>query len=89
MVELRINSEEELSLVNMKKLQKELNCSAFCLTTVTYDFKLEGSSVDDNIYETAEAKKTKATYHPIFEPLKIIEPSLFVWEIGCTSFSSV
>ena len=42
MVELGINSEEELSLVNMKKLQKELNCSAFCMTTVTYDYDPEG-----------------------------------------------
>ena len=36
MVELGINSEEELSLVNMKKLQKELNCSALCLTSISY-----------------------------------------------------
>ena len=81
MVELGINSEEELSLVNMKKLQKELNCSAFCLTTITYDYDPEGLSHDDNIFATTNphthSKNSKATYHSVSETLKIIEPSSF------------
>ena len=80
MVELGINSEEELSLVNMKKLQKELNCSAFCLTTITYDYDPEGLS-HDNIFlhsnPHTHSEITKAIYHPISETFKIIEPSSF------------
>ena len=80
MVELGINSEEELSLVNMKKLQKELNCSAFCLTTITYDYDPEGLWHDGLASHTAphtHSKTSKAVYHSLSETFKIIEPSSF------------
>tara|TARA_B100000315_G_C14286246_1_gene455321 strand:- start:93 stop:683 length:591 start_codon:yes stop_codon:yes gene_type:complete len=77
MVELGINSEEELSLIDMKKLQKELNCSAFSLITITYGFKSETSSVEDILYGTTEAKNSQGKYHPIAETLIIIDPSSF------------
>jgi len=80
MVELGINSEEELSLVNMKKLQKELNCSAFCLTTVTYDYDPEGHG-HKGLYSHAvphtHSKTSKAVYYGLSETFKIIEPSSF------------
>ena len=77
MVELGINSEKELSPVDLKKLQKELNCSAFCQTTITYIFNPEGSSVDGILHGSMKAKNSNATYHPTSETLKIIEPSSF------------
>ena len=79
MVELGINSEEELSLVNMKKLQKELNCSAFCMTTITYDYP-EGHGHKGLFSHTVphtHSKTSKAVYYGLSETFKIIEPSLF------------
>ena len=80
MVELGINSEEELSLVNMKKLQKELNCSAFCMTTVTYDYDPEGhghKGLYSHTVPHTHSKTSKAVYYALSETFKIIEPSLF------------
>ena len=80
MVELGINSEEELSLVNMKKLQKELNCSAFCMTTITYDYDPEGhghKGLFSHAVPHTHSKTSKAVYYGLSETFKIIEPSLF------------
>jgi len=79
MVELGINSEEELSLVNMKKLQKELNCSAFCMTTITYNDP-EGhghKGLYSHTVPHTHSKTSKAVYYGLSETFKIIEPSLF------------
>ena len=74
MVELGINSEEELSPVDMIKLQKELNCSAFCKTTRIFALNSETSEVQSTLYKHTEERALKGKYYKNSISLTIIVP---------------